>query len=124
MIEGLNDIFIELPALCEKPEPMDTFINYLDYKTAFYKTRKKDDLEEFSSVEIKNTDYYITQEDWCFQGQRVAQKDGLSIAYLIVNRFVDDKQFKKKYPQGVKGLGHTEREQLRKKVDPRGEWMK
>jgi hypothetical protein len=122
LIEGLTDIFIELPALCEKPEPMNSFVNWLDSTVAFHISNKKKDLEFLSPVDIDLGSYRTTQEDWCFQGQRVAQKDGLSIAALIIQLFVTSPQFKDKFPSGVKGLGQTERDGLNRRVDPRGGW--
>ena len=120
LIEGLTDLFINVSVMSVKPKPLDTFIDWINEFTKHEQHTQQSD-KRFGSIENKN--YFITQENFCYSGNRVAQKDAQSIAYLLLYSFVKSGVYKDEFgSQGCKGLGGDIREMMRLRVDPNGEW--
>jgi hypothetical protein len=121
LAEGAVDLLLNpnVKILHSKPEPWNTFTQYFqdtisadkaqyDYVVAGPKGK----------AGVNRKDYKFTQEDFCFTGLRSAQKDGSSIAFLLLWSFWASEAYTKKFPQGVKGLGRTAVDLVRQAVHP------
>ena len=121
LAEGAVELFLNpnVKVLHSKPEPWDTFVQW-------FKTTIAADKAQYEYVVagpkgkagVNRKEYKFIQDDFCFTGLRAAQKDASSIAFLLLWNFWISKEYTKKFPQGVKGLGRTAVDLVRQAVHP------
>lgn len=121
LAEGAVELLLNLnvKVLHSKPEPWDTFIDWFKSTISLDKVAYDYAINgPKGKAGVKRKDYKFVQDDFCFTGLRAAQKDASSIAFLLLWSFWTSKEYIKKFPQGVKGLGRTAVDLVRQTVHP------
>jgi hypothetical protein len=121
LAEGAVELFLNpnIKVLHSKPDPWNTFIDWFKATIAADKAQYDYVIGgPKGKAGVNRKDYKFTQDDFCFTGLRAAQKDESSIAFLLLWNFWTSKEYTKKFPQGVKGLGRTAVDLVRQTVHP------
>lgn len=121
LAEGAVELLLNpnVKVLHSKPEPWNTFVDW--FRTTIAADKAQYDYVVAGpkgKAGVNRKEYKFIQDDFCFTGLRAAQKDASSIAFLLLWSFWDSKEYIKKFPQGVKGLGKTAVDLVRQAVHP------